>query len=193
MPQNQLFYASMFCGWLTLLAPFLLIERLSFGQVRANRTTTPRVTANAQPGSTNTPPTTTVETGDRGGMFFGAAPDPAKTRRYFIAAEHELWDYMPLGSDVICGQPVPPPVTTRRRGAKIRYVEYLDESFTTRAIAHRRLGIMGPVLRGVVGDYLVVTFLNRTSRPLSIHPHGVKYDKDSEGAYYLPRPGLGAA
>jgi hypothetical protein len=26
-----------------------------------------------------------------------------------------------------------------------------------------------------------------------MHPHGVKYDKDSEGSHYLPRPGLGAA
>ena len=47
-----------------------------------------------------------------------------------------------------------------------------------------RLGILGPVLRGVVGDYLKITFLNRTAVPLSMHPHGVKYDKDSEGSYY---------
>lgn len=163
------------------------------GPSSAQTNTPPRVTASPQPASTNIPPTTTVESGDRGGKFFGATPQPDKVRRYFLAAEPELWDYMPLGSDVICGLPVPPPVTTRRRGGKVRYVEYLDETFTTRAIPERRLGIMGPVLRGVVGDYLVVTFLNRTSRPLSMHPHGVRYDKDSEGAYYFPKPGLGAA
>src|SRR5262249_37720348 len=28
---------------------------------------------------------------------------------------------------------------------------------------------------------------------ISMHPHGVRYDKDSEGAYYQPKPGLGAA
>jgi manganese oxidase len=160
---------------------------------QTNKPTPPRVTASPQPASTNIPPTTTVQTGDRGGRFFGAVPEASRVRRYFIAAEPELWDYMPLGSDVICGQPVPPPIAARRRGGKLRYVEYLDESFTARAISERRLGIMGPVLRGVVGDLLVVTFLNRTSRPLSMHPHGVKYDKDSEGAYYQPRPGLGAA
>jgi hypothetical protein len=43
---------------------------------------------------------------------------------------------------------------------------------------------MGPVLRGVVGDYLAITFWNRTALPLSMHPHGAKYDKDSEGSYY---------
>jgi len=163
----------------------------SFAQT--NKPTPPRVTASPQPASTNIPPTTTVETGDRGGKFFRAVPDSSRVRRYFVAAEPELWNYMPLGSDVICGQPIPPPVMARRRGGKIRYVEYLDESFTTRAIPERRLGIMGPVLRGIVGDFLVVTFLNRTSRPLSMHPHGARYDKDSEGAYYQPRPGLGAA
>jgi manganese oxidase len=177
--------------------PLALIAALVVASVpssaQTNKPAPPRVTASPQPASTNIPPTTTVETGDRGGKFFGAAPDSSKVRRYFIAAEPELWDYMPLGSDVICGQAVPPPIAARRRGGKVRYVEYLDESFSTRAIPERRLGIMGPMLRGVVGDFLVVTFLNRTSRPLSMHPHGVKYDKDSEGAYYLPRPGLGAA
>jgi hypothetical protein len=48
-------------------------------------------------------------------------------------------------------------------------------------------------MRGVVGDYLVVTFLNRTSVRLSMHPHGVKYDKQSEGSFYLPNAGPGDA
>ena len=52
---------------------------------------------------------------------------------------------------------------------------------------------MGPVLRGNVGQFIAVTFLNRCSRPLSIHPHGLKYDKDGEGSFYQPKPGLGAA
>jgi FtsP/CotA-like multicopper oxidase with cupredoxin domain len=177
-------------------AGFVVVAIVAWSELspaQTNKPTPPRVTASPQPASTNIPPTTTVETGDHGGKFFGALPPANRARRYFIAAEPELWDYMPLGSDVICGLPVPPPVATRRRGGKVRYVEYLDETFTTRAIPERRLGILGPVLRGVVGDYLVITFLNRTSRPLSMHPHGVKYDKDSEGAYYQPRPGLGAA
>ena len=139
------------------------------------------------------PPTVTAAMGDVGGKFFGQPPDAAKTRRHFIAAEPELWDYAPEGRDVICGKPLPPPVLNARRGGKIRYVEYTDETFSARMMSSARLGILGPVLRGVVGETLAVTFLNRTSRPLSMHPHGVKYDKDSEGAYYQPRPGLGAA
>jgi len=138
-------------------------------------------------------PTVTAQMGDVGGKLFGKPPDAQKTRRYFIAAEPQLWDYAPEGLDPVCGKPLPPPVMHQRNGGKIRYIEYSDESFTVRVLTPPRLGILGPVLRGVVGENLAVTFLNRTSRPLSMHPHGVKYDKDSEDAYCEPKPGLGAA
>jgi hypothetical protein len=139
------------------------------------------------------PPTVTAATGDVGGRFFGRPPDPQKTRRYYIAAEPQLWDYAPEGRDVICGKPFPPSVASKRQGGKVRYVQYTDETFGAKVIENPRLGILGPVLRGVVGEYLAITFLNRTARPLSMHPHGLKYDKDSEGAHYEPKPGLGAA
>lgn len=139
------------------------------------------------------PPTITAAMGDLGGKIFGQPPDPARTRRYYIAIEPELWNYAPLGQDPVCGKPLPPPVLAQPRGGKLRYVQYTDETFTAKLVQAPRLGILGPVLRGVVGDFLSVTMLNRTAQPLSMHPHGVKYDKDSEGSYYLPKPGLGAA
>ncbi len=138
-------------------------------------------------------PTATVAAGDQGGTFFGHPPDPRKTRRYFIAAEPVVWDFLPLGKDEVCGNPIPPMIAANRDTLMLRYVQYTDASFTTRAPANPTLGILGPVLRGVVGDFLAVTFLNRTHQPLSMHPHGVHYDKDSEGAYYQPLPGRGAA
>ncbi len=143
---------------------------------------------------TNVIPATVTKTmGDVGGKFFGATPDPARTRRYFVAIEPELWDYAPQALDPVCGMPFPPPVKANHRGVRLRYIQYTDDSFTAKVIQPPRLGILGPVLRGVVGDYLAVTVLNRVSQPLSLHPHGVKYDKDSEGSYYRPAPGLGAA
>ena len=138
-------------------------------------------------------PTVTAAMGDRGGKFFGQTPDPAKVRRYYIAAEPQLWDYTPQDRDVVCGKPLPPHIVQNKRHGKLRYVQYTDETFTTKAFENERLGIMGPVLRGVTGEFLLVTFLNRTSIPLSMHPHGARYDKDSEGAFYEPRPGLGSA
>ena len=62
-----------------------------------------------------------------------------------------------------------------------------------RALPHPTLGLVGPVLRGGVGEFLAVTFLHRTAQPVSLHPHGVRFDKDSEGAFYRPDPGRGAA
>jgi len=72
-------------------------------------------------------------------------------------------------------------------------VQYTDATFTARVLPDPRLGILGPVLRGMTGEYIEVTFLNRAWLPLSMHPHGVRYDKENEGSYYKPNPGHGAA
>ena len=132
----------------------------------------------------NIRPTVTAKMGDPGGKYFGQTPDPAKTHHYYIAAESDQWDFMPLGSDPVCGMTPSADVKARHVVPKARYFQYTDGTFTKRVPQAQRLGILGPVLRGVVGDYLEVTFLNRTTQPLSMHPHGVKYDKDSEGSFY---------
>lgn len=139
------------------------------------------------------PPTVTPEMGDLGGQIHGKVPDPAKTRHYYIAAEPELWNFAPEGQDPICGKTFSPSLLLNRTSWKIRYVQYADADFTARVLPAERLGILGPVLRGVTGEYISVTFLNRSWRPVSMHPHGVHYDKESEGSYYKPSPGLGAA
>jgi FtsP/CotA-like multicopper oxidase with cupredoxin domain len=150
--------------------------------------------AHAEEGAAAPLPTTvTPEMGDPGGKYRGHAPDPAKTRHYYIAAEPELWNFAPEGKDPVCGKPFSPALLLNRVSWKIRYVQYADPDFTARVLPSERLGILGPVLRGVTGEYIEVTLLNRSWRPVSMHPHGVRYDKDSEGSYYLPSPGLGAA
>lgn len=129
-------------------------------------------------------PTVTSAMGEVGGKYFGQTPDPARTRHYYIAAEPVQWDFMPAGYDPICGMTPSANVLAWHLVRKARYIQYTDGTFTQRVPQDPRLGILGPTLRGVVGDYLVITFLNRTALPLSMHPHGVKYDKDSEGSYY---------
>lgn len=60
-----------------------------------------------------------------------------------------------------------------------------------RAPEWEHLGVLGPVLRGVVGDTLLVTFKNKMpDNAVSMHSHGMLYEKDSEGSPYydgLPR------
>lgn len=138
-------------------------------------------------------PTVTAQTATAGGTYFGHPPDPAHTRHYYIAAEPVLWDFTPEGEDPVCGKPLPATIVLNRVDWKIRYVQYADPEFTARILPDPRLGILGPVLRGLPGDYIEVTFLNRAWLPLSMHPHGLKYDKASEGSYYKPDPGAGAA
>jgi FtsP/CotA-like multicopper oxidase with cupredoxin domain len=68
---------------------------------------------------------------------------------------------------------------------KALYREYTDDTFTAlkaRAPEWEHLGMLGPVLRGEVGDTIKVVFRNHATRPYSMHPHGVFYKKDSEGA-----------
>lgn len=137
--------------------------------------------------------TVTPEMGDVGGKLFGRVPDRAHTRHYYIAAEPVLWDFAPAGQDPVCGKPFPPSLLLNRSSWKIHYVQYADANFAARVLPEPRLGLLGPVLRGVIGDTIEVTFLNRAWLPLSMHPHGVRYDKDNEGSYYKPAPGRGAA
>lgn len=125
----------------------------------------------------------------------GGAPAPM-TRSYYIAAEEVDWDYAPTGTNLTMGRaPEGLEVLLLTSGRdrvgrvykKALYREYTDSTFTTRkerGPAWEHLGYLGPVIRGVVGDTLRIVFKNTASHPYSVHPHGVFYAKDSEGAAY---------
>src|SRR6185312_17220200 len=84
-------------------------------------------TANAQTSfAYDIKPTVTSSMGDVGGKYFGQTPDPAKVRHYYIAAEPVQWDFMPLGSDPICGMTVSPNVQAWHLVRKARYFQYTD-------------------------------------------------------------------
>ena len=53
--------------------------------------------------------------------------------------------------------------------------------------------MMGPVIHAAVGDTIKVVFKNMLEdNSVSMHPHGVFYDKGSEGSpYYDGLPGKG--
>jgi hypothetical protein len=125
-------------------------------------------------------------------MLWTLTPCMAVTRHYYIAAEDVTWDYAPSGRDLMHGGVIPQPWTTQTRWPKTRYIEYTDATFSTRKPQPEWLGILGPVIRAEVGDTILVDFINRSQAPHSIHPHGLRYDKDNEGAHYLP-PGRGAS
>ncbi|HET9257002.1 MAG TPA: multicopper oxidase domain-containing protein [Pseudonocardiaceae bacterium] len=107
------------------------------------------------------------------GVLTGQARAEGKTRTYYIAADELAWNYAPEGHNVITGQCL--------------YQGYRDAGFTRRLQRPREeqyLGLLGPVIRAEVGDTIKVVFRNNCSFPASIHPHGVFYDKNDEGAPY---------
>ena len=118
--------------------------------------------------------------------LFLASPSFATVRHYFLAAEDVTWDYAPSGLNLAEGHPIPQPWAKQTKWQKIRYIEYTDATFTVRKPQPEWLGILGPIIRGEVGDTIIVDFLNRSLSAHGIHPHGLRYDKDSEGAHYVP-------
>jgi FtsP/CotA-like multicopper oxidase with cupredoxin domain len=110
----------------------------------------------------------------------------AKARHYYIAAEDVAWDYAPSGKDLVHGAMLPVPWSAQTRWNKTRYIEYTDATFSVRKPQPEWIGILGPVIRAEVGDTVFVHFLNRSAVAHSMHPHGLRYDKDNEGAVYLP-------
>jgi FtsP/CotA-like multicopper oxidase with cupredoxin domain len=125
----------------------------------------------------------------------GASAD-STVRTYYIAADEVDWNYAPSGIDQMSGKPFDAMqrIYTQRGPHRIGsvyhkavYREYTDASFRTlkpRPADQQYLGILGPIIHAQVGDTIKVVFKNNATRPYSIHPHGVLYQKDSEGVAY---------
>lgn len=125
-----------------------------------------------------------------------------KVRQYFIEAHEIQWDYGPTGHDGSTGKNLREPgsgsdkffqKSSIRIGGtywKVRYEAFQDETFQEKVQLEedKHLGILGPVIRAEVGDTILVIFYNRASQPFSIQPHGVFYEKDSEGTVYNDDP-----
>lgn len=119
-----------------------------------------------------------------------------QTRTYYIAADEVKWDFAPTGINQITGKPFDDTANVYMENGNDRigkvsvkavYREYTDGTFTTlKPIPDKwkHLGILGPVIHAEVGDTIKVVFKNNARFPFSIHPHGVFYQKDSEGALY---------
>lgn len=109
-------------------------------------------------------------------------PSHSAMREYWIAAEKVNWNYAPSKKNLthrddnmdIWGETL--------EYTKYRYIGYQNADYKIALPQPEWAGILGPQIKAAVGDTIKVHFLNKTDRPLSIHPHGVLYDKDNEGA-----------
>jgi FtsP/CotA-like multicopper oxidase with cupredoxin domain len=114
-------------------------------------------------------------------------------RTYYIAADEVNWDYTPQGRN-IAG--IPHGETTEDESGKgsghviyhkAIYREYTDATFQKlkpRPQQWEHLGILGPLIRAEVGDSIRIIFRNNTHLTVTLHPHGLAYTKDAEGALY---------
>jgi len=119
-----------------------------------------------------------------------------KVRTYYIAVDELDWDYAPSGIDQMMNMPwegmakffmEQGPHRIGHVYKKAIYREYTDATFTTlkpRPAEWEHAGILGPILRAEVGDTIKVVFKNNGTHPYSMHPHGVFYEKASEGTAY---------
>uniref|UniRef100_A0A8C2FMN9 Coagulation factor VIII, procoagulant component n=1 Tax=Cyprinus carpio TaxID=7962 RepID=A0A8C2FMN9_CYPCA len=91
---------------------------------------------------------------------------------HYIAAEEKNWDYSPSSSSAAESE-------WFRKGPqhlggiykKVAFVEYTDKTFTVKKTTGKIL--VGPELRGEVGDTFQICFKNMASRPFNIYPNGL--------------------
>jgi FtsP/CotA-like multicopper oxidase with cupredoxin domain len=113
-----------------------------------------------------------------------------KVHTYYIAADEVQWNYLPTAPTyLLTGEHEVPPIPIPKSNTYLKavYREYTADTFTTlkpRPPEWEHLGILGPLIRAEVGDVVKIVFKNNTRLICSMHPHGLAYDKVSEGAYY---------
>jgi manganese oxidase len=125
-----------------------------------------------------------------GAQTAASADAPPKVHTYYIAADEIRWNYLPTAALYVNGgenELISAPPAKSNTYLKAVYREYTDATFTAlkpRAPEWEHLGILGPLIRAEVGDVVKIVFKNNTQLVLTVHPHGLEYDKESEGARY---------
>ncbi|NXV78051.1 HEPH protein, partial [Atlantisia rogersi] len=117
------------------------------------------------------------------------------TRVYYLGIRELDWNYAPSGKNILANQNITHNLkaSTFLQAGKDRvgstykkavYKQYTDSTYTVEIPKPGWLGFLGPVIRAEVGDTIKVHLKNFANRPYTIHPHGVFYEKDSEGSLY---------
>ncbi|CAL8364755.1 unnamed protein product [Lota lota] len=128
-------------------------------------------------------------------LLFPCARGAPRERVYYIGIIEDFWDYAPSGRNLINGKDIADdevssiylergPNRIGRVYKKAMYRQYTNASYTLQAPRPEWLGYLGPVIMAEVDEVIVVHLRNMASRNYSIHPHGVFYNKENEGALY---------
>jgi FtsP/CotA-like multicopper oxidase with cupredoxin domain len=112
---------------------------------------------------------------EKSGATATAAAKRAGTREYWIQAQKVKWNIVPTGRDQMMG--------TQVKG-KTTFTAYAYRPYS--ANFGSPLGpatIPGPLIEAEVGDQVVVHYRNHVDVPTTIHPHGIFYAEEMDGAY----------
>ncbi|XP_059680197.1 coagulation factor VIII isoform X4 [Gavia stellata] len=107
------------------------------------------------------------------------AKEKPVTWTHYIAAEEMEWDYAPmkpvsLDRNITSLFLEAGPQRIGSKYKKVMFVEYEDATFKKRKVSDQLdKGILGPVIKGEVGDQFKIVFRNLASRPYNIYPHGL--------------------
>ncbi|MGW6917193.1 multicopper oxidase domain-containing protein [Kitasatospora sp. NPDC054939] len=125
-------------------------------------------------------------------LFAGEAPaKPPERREYWIQADSFRLNLVPNGRDDLSGMAYTPAQSTYWAIGYRAYTRNWGAPLPGNDDIGPNTGVPGPILRGEVGDTLVVHFRNNDQHyryPHSMHPHGVRYTPENDGAYIAARP-----
>ena len=96
-------------------------------------------------------------------------------REYWIQAEEAKWNIVPTNRDQMMDQKVP----GKKKFTAWAYRPY-SEGFG------EPIGpptIPGPTIYADVGDAVIVNFRSKVPSPVTVHPHGIFYAQEMDGAY----------
>uniref|UniRef100_A0A3Q0S217 ferroxidase n=1 Tax=Amphilophus citrinellus TaxID=61819 RepID=A0A3Q0S217_AMPCI len=128
-------------------------------------------------------------------LSFGADGERSRERVYYMGIIEDLWNYAPSGKNLINGKAIENDEHAaiflqggrHQIGSvykKAMFRQYTDASYSRLSPRPDWLGFLGPIIRAEVDDIIVVHLKNFATRNYSMHPHGVFYEKNTEGAFY---------
>ncbi|HTU14452.1 MAG TPA: multicopper oxidase domain-containing protein [Solirubrobacterales bacterium] len=106
-------------------------------------------------------------------------------KEYWIAAEPVRWNYIPRKRDEMMNTKLKD--VGRSTASSFAYRQYTADFAQPMGPA----SIPGPLIDATVGDTVVVHFRNACPGPVTMHPHGIFYSAEMDGAYkgYYTDPG----
>lgn len=128
----------------------------------------------------------------------GGAADPAamaqgggRIKEYWIQVDSFHWNVVPNGKDNMMGMTFTPEQTSYHALGYRAYTPGWKKPLPGNDDIGPNTGVPGPIIRGQVGDTIKIHFRNNDTKwkfPYSMHPHGVEYGNDSDGAWMADDP-----